>query len=47
VGTFSLLSAVAMVLDWGVRPNRTELPALPLALAVFFVAFAIMVGSAV
>ena len=36
-----------MVLDWGVRPNRTELPALPLALAVFFVAFAIMVGSAV
>jgi len=42
-----LLSAVAMVLDWGVRPNRTELPALPLALAVFFVAFSIMVGSAV
>ena len=42
-----MLSAVAMVLDWGVRPNRTELPALPLALAVFFVAFAIMVGSAV
>jgi hypothetical protein len=36
-----------MVLDWGVRPNRTELPALPLALAVFFVAFSIMVGSAV
>ena len=42
-----MLSAVAMVLDWGVRPNRTELPALPLALAVFFVAFSIMVGSAV
>ena len=42
-----MLSALAMVLDWGVRPNRTELPALPLALAVFFVAFAIMVGSAV
>ena len=36
-----------MVLDWGVRPNRSELPALPLALAVFFVAFAIMVWSAV
>ena len=36
-----------MVLDWGVRPNRAELPVLPLALAVFFVAFAIMVGSAV
>ncbi len=42
-----MLSVVAMVLDWGVRPNRTELPALPLALAVFFVAFSIMVGSAV
>lgn len=42
-----MLSALAMVLDWGVRPNRTELPALPLALAVFFVAFSIMVGSAV
>ena len=47
MGTFSLLSALAMVLDWGVRPNRAELPVLPLALAVFFVAFAIMVGSAV
>ena len=47
VGAFSLLSALAMVLDWGVRPNGAELPVLPLALAVFFVAFAIMVGSAV
>lgn len=36
-----------MVLDWGVRPSRAGLPALPLALAVFFLAFTIMVGSAV
>ena len=42
-----MLSALAMVLDWGVRPNGAELPVLPLALAVFFVAFAIMAGSAV
>ena len=36
-----------MVLDWGVRPSRAGLPPLPLALAVFFVAFAIMVRSSV
>ena len=47
MGTFLFLSALAMVLDWGVRPSRAGLPSLPLALAVLFLAFTIMVGSAV
>lgn len=47
MGTFSFLSALAIALDWGVRPSRAGLPPLPLTLGVFFVAFTIMVGSAV
>ncbi|MBU91621.1 MAG: hypothetical protein CL475_04315 [Acidobacteria bacterium] len=47
MGTFSFLSALAMALDWGVRPGRAGLPPLPLALGVFFVAFTITMGSAV
>ncbi|MCH7823791.1 MAG: CPBP family intramembrane metalloprotease [Acidobacteria bacterium] len=47
VGTCALLSALAMVLDWRIRPPGPSLPPLPLALVVFFAVFCIMAAFAV
>ncbi len=47
VGSFALVSALAMVLDWGIRPPRAGLPPLPLAFLVFFAVFGIVAAFAV